>query len=404
MNIQKITEYIRSGAKKSENIGLEVEHFIVDNNNNAVSFYGEHGVCSILECISPFFEIKTYSGEYLISLANDDYCLTLEPAAQIEISIKPCKSISEIQHYYNDFLQLISPILLQYEYKLLTLGYQPSDKVDVLPLIPKKRYEFMDDYFKTTGKYGKNMMRGTASAQVSIDYSDEKDCMLKLRLANALSPIFAMITDNSPIFEGKPYNGRMLRTEIWSSVDSKRCGIIPNSMSKNFSFEKYAEYIMNTPAILIEEDDGTIYTDNKKISEIYSGKILTSHEIEHILSMFFPDVRLKTYIEIRPADSMPIEYTLSYAAFVKGIFLQPHSVCKYLNLDNISESDIVSAKQELMRNGFEAVVYGKNINDILDFLLKNIQQSLTADDYEYLTPIKNIIKTKTTLKEGFFNA
>lgn len=404
MNIQKIANYICSGAKKSENIGLEVEHFIVDNNNKAVSFYGEYGVCNILERISEFFDVKTYSGEYLISLANDDYCLTLEPAAQLEISIKPCKTISEVQHCYNDFLQLISPILLQYGYKLATLGYQPSDKVDNLPLIPKKRYEFMDEYFKATGKYGKNMMRGTASAQVSIDYSDEKDCMLKLRLANALSPIFAMITDNSPVFEGKPYNGRMLRTEIWSSVDSQRCGIIPNSMSKDFSFKKYAEYIMGTPAILIEEDDGTIYTGNKKISEIYSNKTLTSHEIEHILSMFFPDVRLKTYIEIRPADSMPIEYTLSYAAFVKGIFLQPNSICEYLNLDNISEADIVNAKQELMCNGFKAVVYGKNINDILDFLLKNIRQSLTADDYEYLTPIKNIIKTKTTLKEGFFNA
>ena len=404
MNIQKITNYICSGAKKSENIGLEIEHFIVDNNNKSVSFYGEYGVCNILEHISGFFDVKTYSGEYLISLANDDYCLTLEPAAQLEISIKPCKTITEVQHYYNDFLQLISPILSQYGYKLVTLGYQPSDKVDNLPLIPKKRYEFMDDYFKATGKYGKNMMRGTASAQVSVDYSDEKDCMLKLRLANALSPIFAMITDNSPIFEGKPYKGRMLRTEIWSSVDSQRCGIVPNSMSKDFSFKKYAEYIMDTPAILTEEDDGTIYTGNKKISEIYSGKTMTSHEIEHILSMFFPDVRLKTYIEIRPADSMPIEYTLSYAAFVKGIFLQPNSICEYLNLDNISEADIVNAKQELMRNGFKAVVYGKNINDILDFLLKNIRQSLTADDYEYLTPIKNIIKTKTTLKEGFFNA
>lgn len=404
MNIQKIANYIRSGAKEPENIGLEIEHFIVDNNNKAVSFYGDFGVCNILERISPFFDTKTYSGEYLISLANDNYCLTLEPAAQLEISIKPCKSISEIQYHYNDFLQIITPVLSQYGFRLVTFGYQPSDKVDELVLIPKKRYEFMDRYFKTTGIYGKNMMKGTASAQISIDYSSEIDCILKLRLANALSPIFAMITDNSPVFEGEPYSGRMLRTVIWSSVDPDRCGIIPNSMNKAFSFEKYAEYITESPAVLIEEENGTLYTGHRKISEIYANHIMTTKEIEHVLSMFFPDVRLKKYIEIRPADSMPIEYTLSYAAFVKGIFLNPNPVCEYLCIDNISESDIASSKNELIRNGFNAVVYNKNINDILDFLMKSSEKALTYEDCEYLNPLKNIIKTKITLKEGFLNA
>ncbi len=36
--------------------------------------------------------------------------------------------------------------------------------------------------------------------------------------------------------------------------------------------------------------------------------------------MQFPDVRLKTYLEIRPADSMPIPYVIAYAALIKGLF------------------------------------------------------------------------------------
>ena len=38
------------------------------------------------------------------------------------------------------------------------------------------------------------------------------------------------------------------------------------------------------------------------------------------LSMFFFDVRLKHYVEIRMADSMPIEYSIAYAALIKGLF------------------------------------------------------------------------------------
>lgn len=404
MNTEKIAGYIRAGAKKSENTGLELEHFIVDSNGKGVEFYGESGVCAILEEISSFFDVKVYSEQYLISLANDDYCITLEPAAQLEISIRPCKTIKETEFYYNSFLKLLQPVLLRYGYRLETLGYRRNDKIEELPLIPKKRYELMDKYFQATGIYGRNMMRGTASAQVSIDYSDEKDCIKKMRLANTLSPIFALITDNSPFFEGEKYDKRMLRTKIWSSVDNERCGIVPGSMDDDFSIEKYAEYMLKVPVILVETKNGTAYTGDKKLSDIYSDRAMTVSEIEHALSMFFPDVRLKTYIEIRPGDSMPIEYTLSYAAFVKGIFLSTDLVCEYFDISKIACEDISNAKNALINDGFEAVIYDKKICNILDFLMLTAESSLPEEDKEYLSLMKNIINTKTTLKEGFFYA
>ena len=47
---------------------------------------------------------------------------------------------------------------------------------------------------------------------------------------------------------------------------------------------------------------------------------MTDDEVFHAMSMVFPDVRLKSYVEIRPADSMPIPYVLAYAALIKGLF------------------------------------------------------------------------------------
>lgn len=404
MNTEKIAEYIRSGSKPSENIGIELEHFITDENNKSVSYYGERGVGAILERLAQFFDEKIYSEGRLIALSNGSYHLTLEPAAQLEISIEPCGYIDEIDKIYRRFLDITEPVLKEYGYRLVTAGYQLADKADELDLIPKKRYEYMDRYFQNTGTRGRNMMRGTASAQVSIDYTDEADCIKKFRLANALAPLFAFITDNAGVFEGMPYKGRMVRTAIWADVDNVRCGIVPGGTSKNFSLKKYAEYILNAPAILIEENGETVYTGSKKLRDIYSERYMTNAEIDHALSMFFPDVRLKHYIEIRPADSMPIEYVLSYAALVKGIFISMNSVCRYFNIDSIADDDVAAAKEELMAHGFGACVYGKRASDILEMLFKTAGISLSERDGKYLNKMRKLIFEKTTLKEIINNA
>ena len=88
--------------------------------------------------------------------------------------------------------------------RVLTLGYHPSARAADMELIPKRRYRFMDLYFRGKGAFGTCMMRGSASTQVSIDYSSVPDCLRKLRLAFGLAPLFSLVCDNSPVFEGAP--------------------------------------------------------------------------------------------------------------------------------------------------------------------------------------------------------
>ena len=69
-----------------------------------------------------------YSEGFLIGLSCDKYNITLEPGAQIEISIKPTENICEIENIYGEFLSVINPILDKYSYRLTTLGYMPKNK------------------------------------------------------------------------------------------------------------------------------------------------------------------------------------------------------------------------------------------------------------------------------------
>ncbi len=396
-NKDRIAEYIKNGAKKTDKIGIELEHFVVDSvTDDNIPYSGKHGVGEILSEISEFYDKKVYSEGFLIGLSNGRYHLTLEPSAQLEISICPVGDISEADKIYNEFSEIVTPVLKEHGCKLLTVGTRPKGTAAEQELIPKKRYKFMNEYFEHTGTCGKNMMRQTASTQVSVDYADEKDCVMKFRAANILSPLFALICDNSTVLDGKSYDGRMIRTYIWQNVDNDRCGTVPCTFDRNFGFDGYAEYIYNNPAVLIMENGMPVFTGEKKISDIYGKKELDEAEIEHLLSMFFPDVRLKQYIEIRPADSMPISYALSYAAFIKGIF---KSADKFV-FDGVTVSDINKAKAALSRDGFNAEVYGKNAALLCDVLLDTAKKNLGPPDAEYLRPIEKIIAERRTLRDS----
>ncbi|MFR2716562.1 MAG: glutamate-cysteine ligase family protein [Anaerococcus obesiensis] len=77
---------------------------------------------------------------------------------------------------YKKIMGEIVPIFDEKNQYLETLGYHPKSKIMDLNIIPKDRYKYMQKYFtEFGGKYALNMMRGTASVQSAIDFSDEKD-------------------------------------------------------------------------------------------------------------------------------------------------------------------------------------------------------------------------------------
>lgn len=402
INLKKFVDYFKNGIKQKEDktLGVELEHFIVKENMESVDYYEEHGVRYILEKLSPFFDEKVYKDGNLIGLSKNKSNISLEPASQLEISIGPFIKIADILEEYNYFLLKITPILKELNYKLVYSGYQPKSKVDNLNLIPKKRYEYMLDYFSSVGNHGKNMMKGSASTQVSVDYFSEEDFKNKFRLANIFSPLISLMTDNTFIFEGEEYKKNCIRVEIWNDVDKDRSMVVKDALNKDFGFEDYAKYILDAPAILIEDEQGnSIYTKDKKIKDIYKNREITKKDIEHLISMFFPDVRLKNYVEIRMADCMPMYYALSYAAIIKGIFYNEGAIKYFLDkFSFVRNEDVIKAKKEIIQNGYEAKVYGMYASDIIMEMIEIAKENLHEEEKESVDLFYQLAKNKLTLK------
>ena len=410
--IEEIAKYFKRNEKKeaSFNIGVEFEHFIVDKDSlKTISYYGTEGVENTLkELLSKRWQGK-YEGDYLLGLSKDGTTITLEPGSQLELSIKPYKNIEEIKKEYSRFLDEIVPILEAKNQALIATGYQPESKISDIKMIPKKRYEYMFDYFKSKGQYAHNMMKGTASVQLSIDYESEEDYVKKFKIASALSPVIYAMFDNSPFFEGNVSNVHCLRNIIWENCDSDRCGIVDKTFDGLFGYDQYAEYILNSPPIFIDNGETIIFTDKKMYKEIFNPEQYSLKELEHVLTMVFPDVRTKKYIEIRMIDAVP--YPLNFAAIAlwKGILYNQSNLDKvYQYVKSLNIDDINKAKKDIVEKGLNANIKDKSVCEVGKWLIAISKDKLSNIEKECLVPLENMINngkvpsqiTKQKLKLG----
>ena len=368
MNIDAIVSHLKRGFKRSDDfrIGIEIEHFVFDSNDRSA---GYEKILDVMKDIMDEDDKPYYLEGHLIGFYNDRYSISLEPASQLEISIAPCASVDELVCIYRDFRRILDPVLSRYNLRVECYGYNPYESAQELDIIPKKRYEYMDRYFQKAGTRGRNMMRATASVQVSVDYSDENDAIRKYRLAAILSPVLSLMMDNSPVFEKQPAAMHMVRAYVWDGVDADRCVLMDGCLAPDFSFEKYAEYIMNMPAILVMEGETAVYTDDKKIKDIYAERVMTDEEVMHVLSMAFFDVRLKNYSEIRMADSCNIDKAAWYARIICNIFYNDDNMGKAEEyFAGVGQKDVLEARESLIQHGKDGIIYGKKAECVVGFV------------------------------------
>lgn len=400
-NIEAIVDYCTGGIKSEcKNIGIELEHTLIHENGDPVGYSGEFGAEWVLSKLADSFPEKTVDADgNLLGLASDLGNVTLEPASQVELSAGPFDSLDVAARSFFSFEDTLREIVEPEGIKVLGIGYHPTRKAAELEIIPKARYELMNAYLGNISKFGICMMRGSAATQVAIDYCSLDDCMRKLRLASACVPIFSLICDNSPIFEAAPRKHQLVRTEIWNKCDPTRCGIIPGVMEPGFTLERYAEYLLDVPAIFEITPTGRNATD-KTFGELFADKIMNKRDVEHALSLLFNDVRLKTYIEIRPADAMPARYVISYAALIKGLFYSTDSLDAMDEaFEGVTEEAISEAKSELMAKGFDAAVYGRPVAQIADMLLEAAESALDDIERPYLNELVELVGSRKTLAD-----
>ncbi|WP_394010976.1 glutamate-cysteine ligase family protein [Anaerococcus cruorum] len=397
--IEAIAGYIESGEKSVDDfkVGFEVEHFVINADTMETLTYGEEGgVRDSLEEIEKMGYEASYEGDNIMGLTADNFAISIEPAAQFEVALDAKKTIDQLHNAYIEVMGKLIPVFDKKNQLLAQVGYQPKTKIEQLPFIPKERYKYMSQYFKDFGGSSPyNMMKGSGSLQVAIDYKDEEDFKKKFFVANAVSTFLYSIFDNAYIFEGEVYPKHNLRQTIWDNCDKKRSGIYDFAFDSDLSYKKYAEKILATDSIFIHKDGKDIYTANTPFEEIFDDEEMNLDTINHALSIVFPDVRVKKYIEVRMPDNVPYPYNFAAVALIKNMFYDKEVLDFLYDLfADMTYEKSQKLKDKAVIQGVDTVYKDKKISEWMLLVTEMIKE-----DREYIDPLEELLKKNQTPRD-----
>jgi len=328
-----LVAHIARGEKpdpRAWRIGTEHEKFgfrLADR--SPVPYDGASGIRALLEGIqaktgwAPIME-----GPHIIGLKDDaGASISLEPGGQFELSGAPLEHLHQTCREVGQHLNVVREVATALGIGFLGLGFSPQWSLEETPIMPKGRYRIMRAYMAKVGRLGREMMFRSCTVQTNLDFRSESDMVKKMRVGLALQPIATALFANSPFAEGRPNGFLSYRAHVWTDTDPDRTGMLPFAFSNGFGYEAYVDWALSTPMYFVYRDGLYIDASGQSFKDFLAGKLPalpgerpTITDWENHLSTLFPEVRLKTYLEMRGADSGPWSRLCALPAFWAGIF------------------------------------------------------------------------------------
>ncbi len=329
-NLDQLLDHFRSGEKhpSQRSVGTEHEKFVFRRDNHQMLAFDEPGGFAELfqQLVDRFGWEPDYDGPNIVALQKNGAAITLEPGGQFELSGAVLKTVFETEIEYDNHIREIKELANE-RIAMTIWGTNPFFGPEEIPWMPKSRYGIMRRYMPTRGDLGLYMMKTTCTIQGNYDYTGEADAADIMRTGLLVSPIVSALFANSPLSELKNTDMKSFRGEIWTRTDPDRCGFPAFMYAENWGYNDYLQYVLDVPMYFIRRDDeGYIdLTQNRLtfrefIANGHGPHRATMGDFELHLSTLFPEIRLKTYIEVRGADAGPREAVLALPALWKGIF------------------------------------------------------------------------------------
>ena len=300
------------GEKQREawRIGTEHEKFVYRmGDHRAPSWDEPGGIRDLLTGLTEFGWEPVLEGGKIIALKGVDGNVSLEPAGQFELSGAPLENLHETCAEAARHLEQCKTIGDRLGLGFLGLGMWPDKTRAELPIMPKGRYGIMLNYMPKVGSLGLDMMLRTCTIQVNLDYSSEADMVKKFRVGLALQPVATALFANSPFTEGKPNGYKSFRSHIWEDTDPDRTGMLPFVFEDGFGYERYCDYMLDVPMYFVFREGRYIDVAGRSFRDFLDGRLpelpgekpQLNDWTDH-LSTAFPEVRLKSFLEMRGAD------------------------------------------------------------------------------------------------------
>ena len=415
-----LIEYMESGCKPPEKwrIGTEHEKFAYDLSDlSPLEYEGEAGVRALLEGLTKFgWKPVIENGNPIALVKPDNSSITLEPAGQIELSGAPLENIHQTCSEVSEHLKQVKSVAKDLGIGFIGLGYQPKWPREQAPWMPKSRYKIMRDYMPKVGTMGLDMMQSTCTVQVNLDFDSEATMVKMFRISLALQPIATALWANSPFKDGKLSGFLSYRSHIWTDTDPDRCGTLPFVFEEGFGFERYVDYMLDVPMYFVYREGEYIDASGQSFRDFLTGTLPalpgekpTMKDWENHLTVAFPEVRLKKFLEMRGADGGPWNRLCALPAFWVGLLYDDQS--REASWDLIKDwvpEEHQTLRDEVPRQGLSTPFRNVTVGDIaLDALeisheglsRRGVKDSVGLDETHFLNPLFQIAASGFTPAE-----
>jgi len=347
-----------------------------------VPYHGDAGVEALLQGLrrfgwAPVMEAREDGGETMIGLerANDSggvANISLEPGGQFELSGAPLETMHQICAETTAHLAETRIVADELGLGFLGLGFTPLWRRDEVPVMPKGRYRIMRAYMPKVGGMGLDMMFRTCTVQANLDFSSEADMVLKFRTSLALQPVATALFANSPFVEGRPTGWLSSRARVWTDTDKDRTGLLDFVFQDGFCFERYAAYAADVPMYFVKRNGLYLDASGKSFRAFMAGELdvvpgerPSLKDWSDHLSTIFPEVRLKTYLEMRGADCGPQTSICALPALWTGILYDDAALAAAWDLcKGWSPEERAALRVDAARLGLKAEIAGRSLQDV----------------------------------------
>ncbi len=416
----ELVAYMEAGCKPRADwrIGTEHEKFAFTREDlRPLPYDGPRGIRALLEGLASHFGWeRILENDRPVALTKGGCNITLEPGGQLELSGAAVENIhdtcSEVQQHLAEVKEVAEPLGVS----LIGLGFQPLWARESITWMPKGRYRIMGAYMPTKGDLGLDMMLRTCTVQVNLDFESEADMVRKFRVSLALQPVATAIFANSPFTEGKPNGFLSYRSHIWTDTDPDRCGILPFVFEEGMGFERYVDFALGVPMYFLYRDGE--YKDASGLSfrdfmdgrlPILPGETPTTGDWTDHLSTIFPEVRLKTFLEMRGADAGPWKSLCALPALWVGLLYDQASLDAAWDLvRDWTLDEHTYLRAEVPRRALQTPFRKGRVGDLAREFLALAEAGLARrarldakgqDETHYLAPLREIVESGRTPAE-----
>ena len=399
-------------------IGTEHEKFVYRlSDHRAPSWEEPGGIRDLLQGLTEFGWLPVEEGGKVIALTGADGTISLEPAGQLELSGAPLRDLHESCAESGRHLQQVKAVGDRLGLGFLGLGMWPDKARSDLPIMPKGRYGIMLGHMPKVGNLGLDMMLRTCTIQVNLDYNSEPDMVKKFRVGLALQPVATALFANSPFTEGKPNGYKSFRSHIWEDTDPSRTGMLPFVFDDGFGYERYCDYALDVPMYFVFRDGEYIDVAGQSFRDFLDGRLPalpgekpTIADWTDHLSTAFPEVRLKSFLEMRGADGGRWGRICALPALWVGLLYSDSALnaawdlCKHWSIDEREE-----LRHAVPRLALDATVPGGGtVRDLSKQVLEIAAHGLTerarlnpAGDNEsgFLDPLRDVVASGKTFAD-----